>query len=299
MGNYKMQQIGGKATPVLKQDYKEVEKDSSTKCFHGFKIESYGDNLCQLCQPKFEFQTLVGEGSYGKVYRALCERGCTVAIKSVKPEYKYLETEIRNLKHLSKFAHCNIIEYFGHFNEFGKTHLVFELGDENLDLFLYKNKKASFLENEHLNNITFQTLEMLSYLNKVKVFHDDFRFFNMVYCRSGDFIKLIDFGSSKMYTDKGYVDPLSDLEFLGAELGKLQLSMKHKVHNQEWLDAYNGFIFARDVNSLLSECSNWLVGIPSQLKQIIALCAVNDPNDRENVLGMRFDLVPKKRLDAL
>ena len=294
IGNYKMQQIEGTATPVLKQDYKEEEKDSSAKCFHGFKIKSSDGNLYQ---PKFQFQNLVGEGSYGKVYRALCERGCAVAIKLSKPDYKNLEIEIRNLKHLSKFTHPNIIEYFGHCNELGKYHLVFELGDVNFDLFLDKN--AFSLANEHLNNIMFQTLEMLSYLNDMQLHHNDFRFFNMVYCKSVDSIKLIDFGGSKLHTDEDYNDPLSDLSPLGRELGKLQLTMKHKAYNREWGGANMEFICARDVTSLLSKDSNWLNEIPKQSKKIIAMCAVNDPNDRESVLAMRFDLVPRKRLDEL
>ena len=288
------QQIRGEATPVQKQHYKEVEKDSSAKCFHGFRVQSSDGSLCQ---PKFEFQTLVGQGSYGKVYRALCERGCAVAIKSLKPEYKYLEREIRNLNHLSKCSHPNIIEYFGHFNGLGECHLVFELGDENFDGFL--DKKAFFLANEHLNNIMFQTLEMLSYLNDMKVYHADFRFFNMVYCRSSDLIKLIDFGNSKMHTDDDYSDPLRDLAPLGYQVAELQVTMKYKAYNQEWSSARREFICAKDVNSLLSKDGNWLIGIPNHLKRIIALCSANNPDDRGSVLGMRVNLAPRKRLDAL
>ncbi|KEQ17098.1 protein kinase domain-containing protein [Endozoicomonas numazuensis] len=283
-----------KHPPIQEQASSRAVNDCSKKCFHGFGTKV---SEKKLCQPKFEFKALIGEGSYGKVHKALCERGCAVAIKSLKPDFKYLERELRNLRYLSESTHPNIIEYFGHFYELGDYHLVFELGDEDFDDFL--DRIRSSLINEHLNNIIFQTLEILSYLSKMKIYHADFRFINMVYLRSSDAIKLIDFGYSKIDSDEGYADPLRDLSRLGSELGSLQLNMKHKVPNQEWFDASLRFIFASDVSSLLSDDSNWLIGITDQLKRIIALCAINDPSDRENVIGMRFGLTPRYRLDEL
>ena len=139
---------------------------------------------------------------------------------------KYIETEKRNIAYVSGYKSNSIVEYFGGYKCDNVTHLAFELGD--ISLYSLRGKACEIISGNEFHNMAFQTLDILDFINKIKLNHRDFRFYNMVYFFESDKVKLRDFGRSALPGDEVYENPLSDLESIGEDLMILQFDMKTK-----------------------------------------------------------------------
>jgi len=135
---------------------------------------------------------VVGNGSYGNVYRAVLDSG-VVAIKSLPlPKEGGFEEEVRVL---SRCRHPNLVILMG-FSRCGTTrHLVYEFC-EGGDVYkrLLKRTTEPFLWNHRLS-ISIDAAMGLCYLHSFKpeVFHRDIKSANILLDRSGT-AKMADFG---------------------------------------------------------------------------------------------------------
>ena len=149
----------------------------------------------------YTMQSLIGEGSYGKVYSAVHNqsnqpRAIKIinkrSIRDTKIRFKFIN-EITILKMLD---HPNIIKLYEFFEDTRNYYLVTEYltGGELLD-FILKHKVIS--EQETASYIK-QLLSSVAYLHSRNIVHRDIKLENMIFesAEAGSALKLIDFGTS-------------------------------------------------------------------------------------------------------
>jgi len=148
----------------------------------------------------------LGEGSFSEVFKVKSHRHQTfMAVKRLKKRYRSVEEvnklpEIMTLRALQ--GHPNIITL----NEvlYDSTHgylaLVFELFDLNLFELIREHQKP-FDENISLLMV-YQLLRALSYMHSKNLFHRDIKPENCMLNRKTYELKLADFGSTRLTSDR-------------------------------------------------------------------------------------------------
>lgn len=189
--------------------------------FHGFSVES---------KPAiFTKEDFIGSGCFGSVFKAKTLDGRQVAVKQTyKDQLRYncclAEREKQNLEYISSFNYQHFIGYLGGYVIGVNVQFVLELGDISLEKLL--KLKPDKMNTHSFNNIAYQTLDMVAFLDKIGMHHNDLYFANMVYFYSTDLIKLIDFERSSLSGDDDHESPLLDLCLLAHSLFELQLTIK-------------------------------------------------------------------------
>lgn len=142
----------------------------------------------------------IGVGVFGKVYECFLDYGVRRAVKKVKMEPQYAETqeEVKLLKNeiriLGSLSHSRILTYYGS-----------EQKDNHLNLFmefmaggsLSDHIKRNVLSEPESKEYTRQMLEGVSFLHSNNVIHRDIKGSNVLLDGRGN-IKLADFGLSKI-----------------------------------------------------------------------------------------------------
>ncbi|CAA6662063.1 unnamed protein product [Spirodela intermedia] len=113
----------GSSDPPPPAEWNRVGRASSTGCealtdpqgARRFSLEEL-----EKATKSFSKANLVGEGSFGSVYKGLLADGIIVAIKKVR------EFQGRNIQHLSEIWHRNLVTLIGHCFERGLQLLVYE-----------------------------------------------------------------------------------------------------------------------------------------------------------------------------
>lgn len=236
--------------------------------FHGFTVES---------KPVvFTDKDFIGSGFFGSVFKAKTIDGREVAVKRVSKDKLrfnccFAEKEKQNLEFISGVNFQNFIGYFGGYVLGDYAHFVLELGDVQLEKLL--NWKLDEMNVYSFNNIAYQTLGMIAYLDEIGVRHGDMHFSNMVYFYSTDQIKLVDFELSSFPGDQYYDSPLFDLGKLGGCLFKLQLRIKGYDNNRvSYIDGK--ILGSSNIDHVLAQNSWWLDDLNQDSKCSIAV-AVN------------------------
>ena len=158
---------------------------------------------------KYKVLAHLGDGSYGKVYKAMnLKTENLVAIKSVKKkkdkedEDKIVSNEIDLLKRLS---HPNIVKIYEFYDIKDNYYLITEyckFGE------LYKYYKFHFSEKQ-ICVLFYQIFSGLIYLHENNILHGDLKLENImvdaiekdkVSCEPYFYIKIIDFGSAKIFS---------------------------------------------------------------------------------------------------
>ncbi|XP_006002684.1 cyclin-dependent kinase 6 isoform X2 [Latimeria chalumnae] len=165
------------------------------------------DSLAQLYEPVAE----IGEGAYGKVYKArdLKNGGRFVALKKVRvqtgEEGMPLSTirEVAVLRQLESFEHPNVVRLFdvctvSRTDRETKLTLVFEHVDQDLTTYLEKAPEPG-VPPETIKDMMFQLLRGLDFLHSHRVVHRDLKPQNILVTSSGQ-IKLADFGLARIYS---------------------------------------------------------------------------------------------------
>lgn len=164
-------------------------------------------NLMQKSSVRnYELQKLIGEGSYGKVYRALRKAdGKIVAIKTVnitRMDRVGIQSALNEIRILNSVNSENIVGYFEAFLDNSETHLwvVMEFvggGDLACAIRLAKKEKKSFPERV-IWIYMIQALRGLAALNKMKIIHRDIKPANIFITDDMKTIKLGDLNVSKV-----------------------------------------------------------------------------------------------------
>ncbi|CAL1386132.1 unnamed protein product [Linum trigynum] len=140
---------------------------------------------------------LVGEGSFGKVYkgRRKCT-GQTVAMKFIMKQGK-TEKDVHNLRQeieiLRKLKHENVIEMLDSFESPQEFCVVTEFAQGELFEILEDDK---CLPEDQVQAIAKQLVRALHYLHSNRIIHRDMKPQNILIC-SGSIVKLCDFGFAR------------------------------------------------------------------------------------------------------
>lgn len=132
----------------------------------------------------------IGEGSFGKVFRARCRNDNQVfAIKRIKSSVSYTDrySEIRNYEKLG--IHSNIVHYFMSWEENGELYMKLEFCDISLgDLSLIYHE----FPEDFLWNVLYDVCKALYFLHSQQFIHLDVKPANIMMKRG--YFKLADFG---------------------------------------------------------------------------------------------------------
>ncbi|XP_055516832.1 cyclin-dependent kinase 6 [Leucoraja erinacea] len=163
------------------------------------------------CSERYEPVAEIGEGAYGKVYKARDKNneGRFVALKKVRvqtgEEGMPLSTirEVAVLRQLESFEHPNVVRLFdvctvSRTDRETKLTLVFEHIDQDLTTYLEKAPDPG-VPPETIKDMMFQLLRGLDFLHSHRVVHRDLKPQNILVTSSGQ-IKLADFGLARIYS---------------------------------------------------------------------------------------------------
>ncbi|KAJ4961770.1 hypothetical protein NE237_021680 [Protea cynaroides] len=143
---------------------------------------------------------LLGEGTYGVVYKAIdTKTGQTVAIKKIRLG-KYKEgvnfTALREIKLLKELKDPNIIELIDAFPHKGNLHLVFEFMESDLEAVI--RDRNIVLSPADIKSYMQMTLKGLAHCHKKWVLHRDMKPNNLLLGSDGQ-LKLADFGLARIF----------------------------------------------------------------------------------------------------
>ncbi|ODQ54034.1 Pkinase-domain-containing protein [Saitoella complicata NRRL Y-17804] len=142
----------------------------------------------------------VGEGTYGKVYKAtntLTRE--VVALKKIRMENErdgFPVTAVREIRLLQSLKHRNVVQLLEMMVEKSSVYMVFEYMDHDLSGVL-ANPNFKF-ETAHIKHLCKQMLEGLEYLHLRGVLHRDIKGSNILLSNSGE-LKIADFGLARFF----------------------------------------------------------------------------------------------------
>eukprot|EP00466_Bigelowiella_natans_P014978 jgi/Bigna1/57040/fgenesh1_pm.2_\ len=147
---------------------------------------------------KYVITELVGEGSFGKVYKGRRKyTGRAVALKFIvklgkkEKDLKALQSEV---KILQKLRHPNIIQMLDVFETKNEICVVTELAQGELFDVLEDDKQ---LPEKVVQNIGRQIVKALDYLHSHRIIHRDIKPQNVLFCSNGR-VALCDFGFARL-----------------------------------------------------------------------------------------------------
>ncbi|KAG2460533.1 CDK12 kinase, partial [Polypterus senegalus] len=165
------------------------------------------------CVDKFDIIGIIGEGTYGQVYKAKDkDTGELVALKKVRLDNEkegFPITAIREIKILRQLNHPSVVnmkeivtdkqDALDFKKDKGAFYLVFEYMDHDL-MGLLESGLVQFSE-EHIKSFMRQLMEGLDYCHKKSFLHRDIKCSNILLNNRGQ-IKLADFGLARLYNSE-------------------------------------------------------------------------------------------------
>ena len=158
----------------------------------------------------YSINSILKKGSYSTIYLATCQfTSQQVCIKQINKrflkvyihDYTLIHNEITSLKLLK---HKNILSLYEIFESKNFIYLITEYID-GPDLFEEVIKKKRFSENESLY-IFSQLVDALIYMHKMNITHRDIRTEHILFTKSSNIPKIIDFGYSTCYRKGSKLD---------------------------------------------------------------------------------------------
>lgn len=148
---------------------------------------------------------VIGEGSYGKVYKVIDDKDKIFAMKSLKFNYQdkrnieYIQREIETLK---KLKHPNVIDLVDFIEEDSYVYLI--IGYMDMDLKLFLNKNRNKMNMSFLKSVSKQIVEGLKCIHDSKILHRDIKSSNIL-MDSKSTVKISDFSLARCFNnnDKG------------------------------------------------------------------------------------------------
>ncbi|KAM9296152.1 cyclin-dependent kinase 12 [Gastrophryne carolinensis] len=165
------------------------------------------------CVDKFDIIGIIGEGTYGQVYKAKDkDTGELVALKKVRLDNEkegFPITAIREIKILRQLIHRSVVnmkeivtdkqDALDFKKDRGAFYLVFEYMDHDL-MGLLESGLVQFSE-DHIKSFMKQLMEGLDFCHKKNFLHRDIKCSNILLNNSGQ-IKLADFGLARLYNSE-------------------------------------------------------------------------------------------------
>ncbi|RVE69798.1 hypothetical protein OJAV_G00081490 [Oryzias javanicus] len=165
------------------------------------------------CVDKFDIIGIIGEGTYGQVYKAKDkDTGELVALKKVRLDNEkegFPITAIREIKILRQLKHRSVVnmkeivtdkqDALDFKKDKGAFYLVFEYMDHDL-MGLLESGLVQF-SHEHVRSFMRQLMEGLDYCHKNNFLHRDIKCSNILLNNRGQ-IKLADFGLARLYNSE-------------------------------------------------------------------------------------------------
>uniref|UniRef100_A0A8B9KT65 Cyclin-dependent kinase 12 n=1 Tax=Astyanax mexicanus TaxID=7994 RepID=A0A8B9KT65_ASTMX len=198
------------APPPVQSTYKKRPKFCSPR--FGERRQTQID-WGKRCVDKFDIIGIIGEGTYGQVYKAKDkDTGELVALKKVRLDNEkegFPITAIREIKILRQLNHRSVVnmkeivtdkqDALDFKKDKGAFYLVFEYMDHDL-MGLLESGLVSFSQ-EHIRSFMRQLMEGLDYCHKKNFLHRDIKCSNILLNNSGQ-IKLADFGLARLYNSE-------------------------------------------------------------------------------------------------
>lgn len=156
---------------------------------------------------------MLGNGTFGKVVKCWRQSdGEPVAVKILSREAVGSQLIGNELKLISTMLQSNlknshIVDFFEFFFDLTRHYLVFELLEKNL-YELQKENGFRPLPVRNIRTVTFQILTALAKLRQLAIIHADLKPENVMIVNQQRFpfrVKLIDFGSSSIFSDVQFV----------------------------------------------------------------------------------------------
>ncbi|KAG5351307.1 hypothetical protein C0989_007008 [Termitomyces sp. Mn162] len=149
----------------------------------------------------------VGEGTFGKVYKAqnIVSR-VYVALKRIRMESEkdgFPVTAMREIKLLQSLQHPNVVRLYEMMVSTGSVYMVFEYMDHDLTGVL--SQTQFIFTSAHLKSLCHQMLAGLAYLHHKGVIHRDIKGSNILVNNRGE-LKLGDFGLARFYQKRRRAD---------------------------------------------------------------------------------------------
>eukprot|EP01103_Thecamoeba_quadrilineata_P005247 TRINITY_DN15071_c0_g1_i1.p1 TRINITY_DN15071_c0_g1~~TRINITY_DN15071_c0_g1_i1.p1 ORF type:complete len:510 (+),score=95.20 TRINITY_DN15071_c0_g1_i1:50-1579(+) len=179
---------------------KEVSKDKIGTPFnvtHNIHVDDDLQWLGKNPREIFQLQARLGNGSFGKVYRANhTQTGFTMAIKIVKDIQKSKQQTIENEIDILKICkHPNIVSYYGTCNLDDSLWILMEYCSLGSIRDLMDISSKTFSE-EQIGYIIQETLHGLIYLHSKHIIHRDVKSANILITEEAR-VKIADFGVSE------------------------------------------------------------------------------------------------------
>ncbi|KAJ2702442.1 hypothetical protein FB645_004261 [Coemansia sp. IMI 203386] len=259
---------------------------------------------------------LIGEGQYGKVYKAVHRRsGVVVAMKIISKigrKRVEIETYREEMRLLTQLDHRNIIRLIEYFETDTDIYIVLE--HCKCDLSVYLKRRGGYLRMEEVRGIALQLVAALGYLHSLGVVHHDIKLPNALIGTDGR-VKLCDLGLATQLTKDGkpiYVQTLKGTPLYMAPemLRRSRYTYKADLWSLGVLlyELYVGKTPFR-TNSLADLKQNimeediiWPKRIPAQLKSFLDSLLQKDPASRPHWRQLRrhpFLLSTKTETEAM
>jgi len=161
------------------------------------ELERRFDSQYEILEPN----NLLGEGTYGKVYKARRnQNGQTCAMKKMKlgaEEEGVPSTAIREVALLKKLSHENVVELIDVFCSPSKLVLVFEFLENDLKKYMRSLKRQ--MEPRVIKSLSYQLNRGMEFCHKLRILHRDVKPQNLLI--DGELrLKIADFGLARAYS---------------------------------------------------------------------------------------------------
>jgi cyclin-dependent kinase 3 len=144
---------------------------------------------------------VLGEGTYGVVYRALDKTtGRTVAMKRVRldrAEEGIPQTALREVSILQEIHHNNVVNLLDVIAAEGKLYLIFEFVEQDLKAAIEKRRERPF-SGAQLKKLVYQLLDGTYFCHRHRIVHRDLKPANILITMDNN-IKIADFGLARAF----------------------------------------------------------------------------------------------------
>jgi len=152
------------------------------------------------CVERYNRLDILGEGTYGVVYRAIDKNtGRTVALKKVRldrTEEGIPQTALREVSILQEIHHQNVVNLLDVICADGKLYLIFEYVDQDLKKAI--DKRAGGFTGIALKKLVYQLIDGLYFCHRHRIIHRDLKPANIL-LTSDNTLKIADFGLARAF----------------------------------------------------------------------------------------------------